>query len=110
MWCAYPSCFRGASAHCVSCGQQYCSVHCADWVYRAGDLLPECDLCQRHLSIEQVREAHPPGIFRCVGAITLFLGAIALSVLIETNAKGSGVVTVGVFLIAFIAFGTCVQH
>src|SRR5215208_996796 len=110
MWCAYPSCFQEAAAHCVSCGRQYCNVHCADWVYRTGDLLRECDLCQHHLTLEQVRAEHPPGIFRSVSAISLFLCAVALGVLIDTTAKGSGVIAVGVLVLAFIAFATCVLH
>ena len=110
MWCAYPRCFREASARCVTCGRQYCERHCSRWVYGSADMLHECDLCERHLTPEQVRADNPPDVITAVGAVGFFLVAVALGLAADVAAKGPGLIVLSVFALAFLVMARCVSH
>ncbi len=110
MWCTYPRCYQEAEARCVTCGQAFCTNHCAHWVYRSGDSIRECDLCQQHVTAEQVRAAHPRGLVASAVGIGLLLLAVAGGVAADVKARGDGLLALSVFAIAFLLFATCIQH
>jgi hypothetical protein len=110
MWCSYPRCFRERSARCVTCGQAYCDEHCSHWVYGSADRVHECDLCRQHLTPEQFRREHPPGLLASSSGISLLLLSIAVGIAFDIAAKGSGLIALWTFALAFVAFATCMQH
>ncbi|HLH26248.1 MAG TPA: hypothetical protein VK066_27330 [Chloroflexota bacterium] len=94
----------------MTCGRQYCETHCSTWVYAAADALHECELCQRHLTPGQLRAEMPPDVIATVGAVVLFLAAVAAGTAMDVAAKGTGLVVLTVFVLAFLFMARCVSH
>ncbi|HEY7066502.1 MAG TPA: hypothetical protein VII06_33830 [Chloroflexota bacterium] len=110
MWCAYPHCFREASARCVTCGRQYCPNHCAPWVYGGADRVHECELCQQHLTPAQLRAQLGVDLVTSVSAVSMFLVAVAVGIAADVAAKGPGLIVLTVFSVAFLLMTRCVSH
>jgi hypothetical protein len=110
MWCAYPRCFRGAEERCDTCGRRYCLDHCSHLVLVAGMRLHECDLCHAHVSLDEARAAHRPGLVASTFAVILFLVAVAVGTAVDVLARGTGFIAFWSFTLAFIALTTCLQH
>lgn len=110
MWCAYPRCFQEPCLRCVTCGRLYCADHCAHLLFEAGMVLHECNLCHEHLSLEEVRLAHPPGLLASIVGITLLLTAVALGIAVDVSTRGSGFIALWTFALAFLVASACLHH
>ena len=110
MRCAYPRCFHEASARCATCRHVYCTEHCSDWVLRPGDRLQECDLCRQHLTLEAARSEKRHGTIADIGAIIVFLLIVGVGTAIDVSTRGSGLVVLWIFAVAFFALVTCLYR